>query len=41
MMLPPHKRNAQNLRVEMRRIVERALKSQREDAEVFGMINPR
>jgi hypothetical protein len=40
MMLPPNKRNAPNLRAEMRRIVERALKGQREDAEAFGISGP-
>jgi len=37
MMLPKDRRTGTNLRWEVRRIVARALKDLREDAEAFGM----
>jgi hypothetical protein len=35
-VLPPERRTVQNVETEVRRIVERALKDMREDAQAFG-----
>jgi len=37
MMLPEEKKNVQSLEVEIRRIVERALKNLKEDSTAFGI----